>query len=72
MIVKKQARKFVSASAMDAKEVRRFAQKVKVIGLAGTLAQNKQALSRAIADWSRIMMRRIGLVANHSSATAIC
>jgi len=49
---KKQARQFVSASGLDSKEVRRFAQKVAIIGRAGSLTQNKQALSRVIADWS--------------------
>ena len=43
---------FVSASGLSGKEVRRFAQKVVIIGRAGSLTQNKQALSRVIADWS--------------------
>ena len=49
---KKQARQFVSASGLDSREARSFAQKVAVIGRAGSLLQNKQALSRVIADWS--------------------
>lgn len=49
---KKQARQFVSASGVNGEEIRRFAQKVRIIGLAGSLTQNKQALSRVIADWS--------------------
>ena len=49
---KKQAGQFVSASGLGGKEVRRFAQKVAIIGRAGSLMQNKQALSRVIADWS--------------------
>jgi len=49
---KKQAKQFVSASGLGGKEARSFAQKVTVIGLAGSLVQNKQALSRVIADWS--------------------
>ena len=49
---KKQAGQFVSASGLGGKEVRRFAQKVAIIGRAGSLTQNKQALSRVIADWS--------------------
>ena len=49
---KKQATQFVSASGLDCNEVRRFAQKVAIIGRAGSLMQNKQALSRVIANWS--------------------
>lgn len=50
--VKKQANQFTSACKLKGKELVQFAQKFKIIGLAGSLRQNKQHLSRALADWS--------------------
>jgi hypothetical protein len=47
-----QANQVVSASGLSGADLRRFAAKVRLTGLAGTLAQNKQALSRTIADWA--------------------
>lgn len=49
---KKQARQFASACGLKGKELIQFAQKVRITGLAGTLRQNKQYLSRVLADWS--------------------
>ncbi|MBU4201455.1 MAG: NACHT domain-containing protein [Verrucomicrobia bacterium] len=49
---KKQATQFVSASGLTGKELVQFAQKVRITGLAGSLRQNKQHLSRVLADWS--------------------
>jgi len=49
---KKQATQFASASRLTGKELVQFAQKVRITGLAGSLRQNKQHLSRVLADWS--------------------
>jgi len=49
---KKQATQFTSASGLKGKELAQFAQKVRITGLAGSLRQNKQHLSRVLADWS--------------------
>ena len=49
---KKQAKQFTSACNLKGKELTQFAQKVRITGLAGNLKQNKQRLSRVIADWS--------------------
>ena len=49
---KKQATQFTSACGLKGKELVQFAQKVSITGLAGSLRQNKQGLSRVLADWS--------------------
>ena len=49
---KKQATQFRSASRLKGQELVQFSQKVRITGLAGTLKQNQQCLSRALADWS--------------------
>ena len=49
---KKQATQFRSACRLKGKELAQFAQKVSITGLAGSLRQNKQRLSRVLADWS--------------------
>jgi hypothetical protein len=49
---KKQATQFTSACSLKGKELAQFAQKVSITGLAGNLRQNKQRLSRVLADWS--------------------
>ena len=49
---KKQATQFTSACRLKGKELAQFAQKVRITGLAGSLRQNKQRLSRVLADWS--------------------
>ncbi len=49
---KKQAAQFTSASRLQGQELVQFAQKVRITGLAGSLRQNKQRLSRLLADWS--------------------
>jgi len=49
---KKQATQFTSACGFKGKELAQFAQKVRITGLAGSLRQNKQRLSRVLADWS--------------------
>ena len=47
---KKQASQFMSACGFKGRELVRFAQKVKITGLAGSLRHNKQQLSRVLAD----------------------
>jgi hypothetical protein len=49
---KRQATQFTSASGLRDKELAQFAQKVRITGLSGSLRQNKQSLSRVLADWS--------------------
>lgn len=49
---KKQATQFTSASRLKGEELTQFARKVRITGLAGSLRQNKQRLSRVLADWS--------------------
>lgn len=49
---KKQAAQFISACGFKAKELAQFAQKIRIIDLAGSLRQNKHCLSRTLADWS--------------------
>jgi len=49
---KKQAKQFTSACGLRGKELAQFAQKITITGLAGSLRQNKQGLSRILADWS--------------------
>lgn len=49
---KKQANQFSSACKFKGKELAQFARKVRITGLAGNLRQNKQQLSRVLADWS--------------------
>jgi hypothetical protein len=49
---KKQADQFTSACGLTGDELAQFAQKVKVTGVSGNLRQNKQNLSRTLADWS--------------------
>jgi hypothetical protein len=49
---KKQASQFASACGLKGKELAQFSQKVRITGLAGSLRQNKQQLSRVLADWS--------------------
>jgi hypothetical protein len=49
---KKQATQFTSACGFKGKELAQFAQKVRITGLAGSLRQNKQRLSRVLVDWS--------------------
>ncbi len=50
--VKKQATQIADACGLKDKELVQFAQKFRVTGLAGSLRQNKQGLSRVLADWS--------------------
>lgn len=49
---RKQATQFASACGFKGKELAQFAQKVRVTGLVGDLRQNKERLSRVLADWS--------------------
>lgn len=49
---KKQANQFTSACRLKGKELAQFAQKVRITGLAGSLRQNTQHLSRVLVDWS--------------------
>ncbi len=49
---KRQATQFTSACGFKGRELAQFAQKVRITGLAGSLRQNKQSLSRVVADWS--------------------
>jgi len=49
---RKQATQFTSACGFKGKELAQFAQKVRITGLVGNLRQNKQLLSRVLADWS--------------------
>ncbi len=49
---KKQAAQFASVCGFRGKELAQFAQKVTITGLAGSLRENKQRLSRVLADWS--------------------
>lgn len=49
---KRQAAQFTSASGLKGKELTQFAIKLRITGLSGTLKQNKQDLSRVLADWS--------------------
>lgn len=49
---RKQATQLASACGFKGKELAQFAQKVRVTGLAGNLRQNKERLSRVLADWS--------------------
>lgn len=47
-----QAKQFATASGLSGAPLRRFAAKVRLTGLAGTLTQHKQELTRTVADWS--------------------
>lgn len=47
-----QANQFKSASGLKGDELAQFAGKVRITGLAGSLRENKQQLSRVLADWS--------------------
>lgn len=49
---KKQANQFASACGFKGDELAQFAKKINVTALAGSLRQNKQNLSRILADWS--------------------
>jgi hypothetical protein len=49
---RKQATQFASTCGFKGKALNRFAQKVRVTGLVGSLRENKQRLSRVLADWS--------------------
>lgn len=49
---KKQARQFKTACGFKDKDLVRFAQKVTITALSGSLRHNKQQLSRVLADWS--------------------
>lgn len=49
---KKQATQFISACGFTGDELAQFARKVGITGLAGSLRQNKEQLSRVLADWS--------------------
>lgn len=49
---KTQASQFASACGFRGKELAGFARKVRITGLAGSLRQNKQQLSRVLTDWS--------------------
>jgi hypothetical protein len=49
---KRQADQIRSASGLGGQELAAFARKLKVTGLAGSLKENKQQLSRVLADWS--------------------
>ena len=51
-VAKTQATQFTSASGLSGIELSEFAKKIKITGLAGNLTQNKQHLSRIVADWS--------------------
>ena len=48
----KEATRFTSSCGFKGKELAQFAHKVRITGLAGSLRQNKQCLSRVLADWS--------------------
>lgn len=50
--VKRQGTQFTSAAGLKGKELAQFAQKLRITGLSGSLRQNKQSLTRALADWS--------------------
>lgn len=47
-----QANQFKSACDLKGADLTRFARRVRVIGLAGSLSHNKLQLARALADWS--------------------
>jgi len=49
---KRQAAQFTSASGLKGEELAQFAMKFRITGLSGSLKQNKQDLSRVLADWS--------------------
>ena len=49
---RKQATQFASTCGLKGRALKRFAQKVRVTGLVGSLRENKQHLSRILADWS--------------------
>lgn len=49
---KKQAHQFKTACGFKDKDLVRFAQKITITALSGSLRQNKQQLSRVLADWS--------------------
>ncbi|MFZ6750083.1 NACHT domain-containing protein [Undibacterium sp. Ren11W] len=49
---KKQTTQFSSACGLKGEALAKFAKKVKITGLVGNLRQNKQHLSRILADWS--------------------
>lgn len=49
---KQQAIQFTSACGIKGDELAQFAGKVRITGLAGDLRENKQQLSRVLADWS--------------------
>ncbi|HSL02567.1 MAG TPA: NACHT domain-containing protein [Nitrospiraceae bacterium] len=49
---KKQATQFTFACRPKGRELAQFAQKVMITCLAGSLRQNRQRLSRVLADWS--------------------
>lgn len=51
-VAEEQAIQFVTACGLNGTELSEFAKKVKITGLAGNLTQNKQHLSRIVADWS--------------------
>lgn len=48
----KQATQFTSACGLKNEDLSEFAQKIRIIGLVGSLRQNKQHLSHVLADWS--------------------
>ena len=48
----KQANQFISACELKDQDLAEFAQKIRISGLVGSLRQNKQHLSRVLADWS--------------------
>ena len=60
---KKQARQFKTACGFKDKDLARFANKITITALSGSLRQNKQQLSRVIANWSVVpdMMARAKL-----------
>lgn len=47
-----QAKQFATASGLSRADLRRFAARVRLTGLAGTLTQHKRELTRTVADWS--------------------
>ncbi len=49
---KEQANQLALACGLKGGELTQFAEKVRITGLAGSLRQNKQHLSRVLADWS--------------------
>jgi hypothetical protein len=50
--VRRQAQQLASAAGLGPRKLAQFARKLTVVGLAGSLQQNKQSLSKLLVDWS--------------------